>query len=205
MIDEAASSLASQVDTPVSAIACYRQRMLGISELLTIELMRKGVRVSADTSSSSSGEESYRDDGDLTDLLGELRVLLPGAQTLTAFLTILPFNGGFSAIRDEEKIVYAITFICSVLSLVMFTAPAAHHRLQRPLRDREGFKTLASRLIVIGLIPLSMAIVLSTQLVLSEVVSTRWVSWTIAGGLAGLILGLWWVMPIRRHEQLDRQ
>src|SRR5687767_1544159 len=32
------------------------------------------------------------DDGDLGDMLQELRVLLPGSQTLTAFLVILPFN-----------------------------------------------------------------------------------------------------------------
>lgn len=148
-------------------------------------------------------DESTGGDGDLSDLLSELRVLLPGAQTLTAFLIILPFNGGFSEIRDTEKIVYAITFICSVTSLVIFTAPAAQHRMQRPLRDREGFKNLASRLTVIGLVPLSMAIILSTQLVLSEVVGARWVSWFIAGGLALLIIGLWWVMPRYRHQRLD--
>lgn len=150
-------------------------------------------------------EGSTNGDGDLTDMLGELRVLLPGAQTLTTFLIILPFNGGFAGIRDEEKIVYAITFICSVISLIIFTAPAAQHRLQRPLRDREGFKNLASRLIVIGLIPLSIAIVLAAQLVMSEVIATRWASWSIAGGLALLILGLWWIMPRWRQQQLAGQ
>ncbi len=138
-------------------------------------------------------------DGDLTDLLGELRVLLPGAQTLTAFLIILPFNGSFAQVQQGERIVYLITFLCSVTSLVLFTAPAAHHRLQRPLRDREGFKNLATRLIIAGLVPLSVALVLATQLVISEVISPRWVSWTLAGALALLILGLWWVAPLRRH------
>jgi hypothetical protein len=150
----------------------------------------------------SNEGESTRDDGDLSDLLSELRVLLPGAQTLTAFLIILPFNGGFSEIRDMEKIVYTITFICSVTSLILFTAPAAQHRLQRPLRDREGFKNMASRLIVIGLVPLSIAILLSTQLVISETVAEPWVSWSVAAGLGVLILILWWIMPIRRQAKL---
>lgn len=138
-------------------------------------------------------------DGDLTDLLGELRVLLPGAQTLTAFLIILPFNGGFAQIQQGEKTVYLITFLCSVTSLILFTAPAAHHRLQRPLRDREGFKNSATRLIIAGLVPLSVALVLASQLVMSEVTSPRWISWAIAAALALLILGLWWVVPLRRH------
>lgn len=134
-------------------------------------------------------------DGDLTDLLGELRVLIPGAQTLTAFLIILPFQSGFGEIRDYEQIIYIITFICSVLSLICFVAPAAQHRMQRPLRDREGFKTLATRLVVAGLVPLSLAIILATQLVLSTVISPRWISWAVAGVLALLILILWWVIP----------
>ncbi len=145
--------------------------------------------------------EAEAGDGDLSDMLNELRVLLPGAQTLTAFLIILPFNGGFAQIQQEEKIVYVITFLCSVTSLVLFTALAAHHRLQRPLRDREGFKNLATRLIIAGLIPLSVALVLATQLVISEVASPRWISWVLAGALALLILSLWWVTPLRRHAR----
>ena len=143
-----------------------------------------------------------KEDGDLTDLLAELRVLLPGAQTLTAFLIILPFNGGFDQIRNEEKAVYLVTFVCSVLSLVLFTAPAAHHRLQRPLRDREGFKTTATRLIIAGLIPLSIALILATQLVISEVVPDRRLSWGVSGILAVVILILCWIVPARRHERL---
>ena len=142
-----------------------------------------------------------RDDGDLTDLLSELRVLLPGAQTLTAFLIILPFNGGFDEIRSDEKTVYDITFLCSIMSLILFTAPAAQHRLQRPLHDREGFKTTATRFMIAGLIPLSTALVLVSQLVLSAVVVNRWASWSVAGAVAITILALWWIAPTRRHAR----
>lgn len=140
-------------------------------------------------------------DGDLTDLLSELRVLLPGAQTLTAFLIILPFNGGFAEIRDTEKVVYLVTFVCSLLSLILFTAPAAQHRLQRPLRDREGFKSIATRFMIAGLVPLSIALVLAAQLVISEVINVRWASWSIAGALAMVILILWWIAPTWRHAE----
>jgi len=149
-------------------------------------------------SSSTDQHESSRD-GDLTDLLGELRVLLPGTQTLTAFLVILPFNGGFAQIRDIEKAVYIVTFLCSLLALVLFTAPAAQHRLQRPLRDREGFKNIATRFIIAGLIPLSIALVLVTQLVLSQIITTRWIPWAIAACLGAVILALWWIVPLGRH------
>jgi uncharacterized membrane protein len=137
------------------------------------------------------------DDGDLTDLLSELRVLLPGTQTLTAFLVILPFNTGFSEITDREKTVYVVTFLCSVLSLILFTAPAALHRLQRPLRDREAFKTIATRYVIAGLVPLSVAIVLASQLVLSEVVTDQRVSWLVAAVVGAVIASFWWIYPLR--------
>ena len=149
-------------------------------------------------------ENDAGEDGDLSDMLEELRILLPGTTTLTAFLIILPFNGGFSEIREEEKVVYVITFLCAVLALTLFSAPAAHHRLQRPLRDREAYKNRSTRLMIAGLVPLSVALVLATQLVLSTVYASAWLSWSAAGVLAVVILGLWWIFPIRRR-QADRR
>lgn len=136
-------------------------------------------------------------DGDLSDLLSELRVLLPGAQTLTAFLIILPFNGGFDRIRQGERYVYLATFLCALVSLVLFAAPAAQHRLQRPLLDRERFKHHANRLVVAGLVFLSVALCLATQFVLDEVLHVAWVSWGAAAAVALLISIIWWLIPLR--------
>jgi hypothetical protein len=140
------------------------------------------------------------DDGDLGDMLQELRVLLPGSQTLTAFLVILPFNSGFSQIQHEERYVYLAAFLCSLLSLILFTAPAAHHRIQRPLRDRAQFKTISTRLMVAGLVPLSAALVLSTQLAISQVIPELWVSLVCAGIVLLVIIIVWWSYPIWRQR-----
>ena len=151
-------------------------------------------------------EERRTGDGDLSDLLSELRILLPGAQTLTAFLIILPFNSGFAGIQRGEKFVYLATFLCSLTSLILFAAPAAQHRIQRPLRDREAFKHRASHLVVAGLAPLSLALVLATQLVLDEVLRLSWPAWAAAGAVALLILAIWWIVPLRtkiRHSGQD--
>ena len=142
-------------------------------------------------------DEERGGDADLSDLLQELRVLLPGAQTLTAFLIILPFNSGFADIQRGERYVYIATFLCSIASLVLFAAPAAQHRIQRPLRDREAFKHRANMLVVAGLVPLSLALILATQLVLDEVLRIDWLAWVAAGAVAALILAIWWVAPLR--------
>ncbi len=154
---------------------------------------------------SRDGGDDQFEDGDLSDLLEELRILLPGTQTLTAFLIILPFNSRFSEIQDREKVVYIVTFLCSLLALVLFTAPAAHHRLQRPLRDRETFKNYATKFMIAGLVPLSIALVLASQLVLATALGDASVAWLIAGILAVVIGGLWWLFPrLTRSEMSDR-
>lgn len=134
------------------------------------------------------------DDGDLTDMLGEMRVLLPTAQLLSAFLITLPFTSGFAAIVTSEKRVFLATFVLSVASLILLSAPAVQHRLLRPLTNRVRFKRFATRQIVAGSATLSLALVLATQLVLSAVFGHA--VGNVAGGLvAALILLLWWVFP----------
>ena len=134
------------------------------------------------------------DDGDFSDMLSEQRILLPGAQMLTAFLIILPFNGGFRHIVHYEKIVFLATFICALTSLLLLSAPAIQHRLIRPLVDRAAFKHVASKFIVAGAVALAFAFTLATNLVISEVFGT--IAGCVASGLiALLILVLWWLLP----------
>lgn len=158
---------------------------------------------SQDGDQEAKGTEGTRQDTDLSDLLEELRVLLPGTTTLTAFLIILPFNAGFDAIRNDEKAVYVVTFLCSLVALILFTAPAAHHRLQRPLQDRTGFKNLATRYMIAGLIPLSVALVLAAQLVLSTAIGDRLIAWSVTGALGLFVLILWWLFPLGKRNKAD--
>lgn len=137
----------------------------------------------------------------LNDMLQELRILLQGAQVLTAFLIVLPFNQGFDKIHDLEKWVYTATFLCSITSLVFFSAPAAHHRLARPLVDRVLFKLFATRMIVVGLVFLSLALILVTQLVVSQVISSI-VSIFVTTFVSLLILIIWWLFPLTYKDRL---
>lgn len=139
-------------------------------------------------------------DGDLTDMQAEMWILLPIAQTLTAFLILLPFNSGDLDLGVEWRTVYIITFGCALLSMVLFTAPAAHHRIHRPVLDRENFKTLATRYMVAGLAPLSIATFFATQLVFTLVIPIGWLSWMASGLVAVMLLVMWWLIPLRRKR-----
>jgi hypothetical protein len=133
-------------------------------------------------------------DGDLTDLLGELRVLLPASQLLSGFLVAVPFAPGFSRLVGHEQHIFLATFVFALISLVMLSGPAIQHRLIRPLRDREQFKVVAGRQMLAGAVTLAIALVLVTQLVLSAVMGDS-VGNLAAAALGTLIAFMWWGLP----------
>lgn len=140
------------------------------------------------------------EDHDLSDMLQELRILLQGAQVLSAFLIILPFSEGFGRLDQFEKWVYLVTFMSSIAGLIFISAPAAQHRLQRPLKDRTRFKHFASTMILIGVGAISVALTLATQLVTNEVVGFG--ASIVVSVVTGLLIGaFWWLIPVttRRH------
>ena len=136
-----------------------------------------------------------REDGDLSDMLSELRILLPGAQMLTAFLIIVPFNGGAHHIIQAERLVFLATFFFALASLVLLSAPAIQHRLMRPLMSRARFKRVASRQIVLGACCLAIAFTLGTNLVISSVFGKP-LGNLASATIALLIVALWCVLPL---------
>lgn len=138
----------------------------------------------------------------LNEMLQELRVLQQGSQILVGFLVLLPFSEGFAKIAPFEKWVYIVAFIASIISLICFSAPAAQHRVERPLRHRVKFKRLATRIIIAGTIALSIALISTTQLVLNEVVGGIW-SYLGTAVIGLLITTIWWLIPILKKTRTN--
>jgi hypothetical protein len=132
--------------------------------------------------------------GNLSDMLQELRVLLQGVQILTGFLIVLPFYQEFAHLSPAQHGVYLATFGCALASLIIFSAPAAQHRLEWPLHDRAKFKEFSTRMIVFGLIPLSLALILGADLVVTQVVGGGY-GIIAAVFVAVALVGLWWLFP----------
>ncbi len=80
-------------------------------------MTRMNERTQALESAPSVVDSADADDGDLTDMLSELRVLLPSAQLLTAFLIAVPFSSRFADAVAAEKGVFIATFVMAVASI----------------------------------------------------------------------------------------
>ncbi|HUP27946.1 MAG TPA: hypothetical protein VM409_05880, partial [Chloroflexia bacterium] len=63
------------------------------------------------------------------------------------------------------------------------------------LMDRLGFKNFSTRMIIAGLVPSSLALVLASQLVVSQVFGGIQ-SLVVSGFVATIIAVFWWILPI---------
>ncbi len=156
------------------------------------------------TSASERDETpSERADRNLTELLGELRVALPGVQVLFAFLLIVPFNQRFADVSALQEKVYFGTLICTAFASALLIAPSMHHRIEFRQGDKDHIVKVSNRLTIAGLTLMAIAmtgvIVLITDFVFGT--ATTAVTATL---LALSFAWLWYAMPLRRLRQIDR-
>jgi uncharacterized protein involved in cysteine biosynthesis len=141
--------------------------------------------------------ESERIDRNLQEMLGELRVALPGVQVLFAFLLVVPFNQRFGQVTDFQKTLYLITLLFTTASSICLIAPTAHHRLEFRHQDKENIVRTGNRIVIAGLGLLAIAMTGAVLLVTDVVYGTT----TTAAAAIGVALAfalLWYAIPLRR-------
>lgn len=84
------------------------------------------------------------------ELLQELRALIPGATVLFGFLLAGSFTAEFAELTTSEEYVYYATLVSTAVALVLFLAPAAHHRLRFREGDKDHLLRKANREAIAG-------------------------------------------------------
>jgi hypothetical protein len=148
--------------------------------------------------------EHERVDRNLTDLLGELRVALPGVQVLFAFLLTVPFQQRFQTASSFDKNVYFVTLCTTALASILLIAPSAYHRVEFRLQDKDHIVGVANRFAIAGFFFLGVgmtgAILLVTNFLFG---TTRAVISTVAA--AAVFVTVWYLLPIRRRIKIKRE
>ena len=146
--------------------------------------------------------DTARLDRNLSELLQELRVALPGVQVLFAFLLTIPFNQRFALLTTAQERIYLATLLITTVSAVLLIAPTAYHRITFRKQQKARLVLLANRLAIVGLGFLALAmtgvVLLITDFLFSPVATAVATSLT-----ALLFLLLWYVMPFRRRLKLQ--
>jgi amino acid transporter len=138
-----------------------------------------------------------RQNRELIEVLNELRIVLPGALMLFAFLLSLPFSARFGEINGLETVTYFVAFLSSGTAAVFLMTPTAYHRLRWRKNDKEALLRATNRLCVAGLMFLAVAIVAVVGLVVDLVVSEA-AGFLVAAVSAALIVTLWFGLPLER-------
>lgn len=93
-----------------------------------------------------------------SELLQELRSLIPGAEVLFGFLLAVSFTNQFADLTDVQRYVYFGTLVATGLALVLYMAPASYHRLRFREGDKDYMLRKANREAIAGTVASSVAI-----------------------------------------------
>jgi hypothetical protein len=147
--------------------------------------------------------EKERLDRNMTELLGELRVALPGVQVLFAFLLTVPFNQRFGQVSEFEKTVYLITLLSTAVATALLLAPSALHRIQFRQDDKKHIVESANRYAIAGFAALMVAVTGAVLLVTHYLYNDA-TAYAATIGVGGLLLVLWYLIPIGRRISHNR-
>ena len=150
-------------------------------------------------------QESLKDE--ITNLIEEARMVLPGIQALFGFQLIAVFNDGFKNLEPAWQYTHlaAISLVTAAVALIM--TPAAYHRIaERGIVSRR-FSELGSKLIAVAMVPFAVGISLDLMLITNIVTESKpaaTVAFIVA--LAAFVTA-WFVFPLgarrdhRRHSR----
>jgi hypothetical protein len=138
--------------------------------------------------------ERQRVNRELIELLGELRVALPGVQVLFAFLLAVPFQARFADATAFQRGVYFATLSLSALASVLFIAPSALHRLNFRVAHKRRIVFMSNALTIWGLLVLALAMT-GVMLLISDFLFGTAVGISVAVASAGVFAFFWLLLP----------
>ena len=151
-----------------------------------------------DGGSEGEGEETpkERTDRQLLELLNEVRVALPGAQFLFAFLLAVPFASRFGDVSHRLQIVFYVCLLSTLAATILLMSPAVFHRIRWQQGNKTEVIRVAHRMFLAGMACLAVAMTTAVWFVSAFLFGT--VESLIAATLSVALLGLtWFALPLR--------
>ena len=157
-----------------------------------------------DGGSGRDESESERLDRNLSELLQELRVALPGVQVLFAFLLAVPFQQNFTSITPFQERVYFATLLLTAISAVFLISPSAYHRMTFRMQQKNDLLYLANKLAIAGLAVLALAMTGAIMLITDVLFGST--ATVVTSGVAFLLFVVFWfALPLQRRVSLGKE
>ena len=149
--------------------------------------------------------EAERLNRELDQLLGELRVAMPGVQVLFAFLLAVPFQQRFAQVTEFQRDVYFVTLLASAAASALFVAPDrlppphVPRARQAPARSRSPPSSPS-----LGLACLAFAMN-GAVLLVTDVLFSRTTAVVTVAATGTLFVGLWFVLGLVRQARQGQE
>jgi hypothetical protein len=150
------------------------------------------------TRSDNAEDEQEQRNRQLSELLNELRVAMPGVQVLFGFLLTVPFQQRFSETTSLQRSVYTVALVSAALATAFLIAPSALHRVTFRARQKDFVIQAGSWEFLVGLGALALAMCCSVLLVL-DLLYQGATAPVVVAALAILYVGLWFVLGVVRR------
>jgi cation transport ATPase len=147
-----------------------------------------------------SQEEQERLNRQMTELLNELRVAMPGVQVLFGFLLAVPFQPRFDAVTPFQRDVYFVTLIAAAVATAFLIAPSAYHRIAFQQHDKPRIIKVGTVQFVCGLVALAIAMNGAVLLVTDFIFKEATVIVTMAA-IGSLFTWLWFGIGLWRRTR----
>jgi cation transport ATPase len=145
-----------------------------------------------------SEEEQERLNRQMTELLTELRVAMPGVQVLFAFLLAVPFQQRFEIVNSFQRGIYLVTLLAAATATAFFIAPSAYHRIAFQQHEKERIIRMGTRQFVFGLVALAVAMN-GAVLLVTDVLFQAPTAIVTTVGVGALFLWLWFGIGLSRR------
>jgi hypothetical protein len=169
---------------------------------MTPQASSSSKRREGDSGRDETPEE--RADRNLSELLQELRVALPGVQILFAFLLTVPFSQGFTRMDGFQRDLFFAVLLSTAISTALLIAPTAQHRLLFRLRDKENLVRVSNRLAIAGLLVLLVSLT-GAVLLVADIMFQSPAPAFFTAAIALVLIVAWIVMPVMRRARLREE
>jgi drug/metabolite transporter (DMT)-like permease len=134
----------------------------------------------------------------MSDLLQELRVVLPGVQVTFAFLLTVAFMDRFAEATALQRNVYFAALLSTAMATAFFIAPTIQHRILWRQGERATRLKIGNFLLIAGTVLLAIGMSCVIFLV-ADVVYGRTGAIVATATMVVVFVGLWFLLPLYRR------
>ena len=148
--------------------------------------------------SDRTDEEQNRLNRQMTELLNELRVAMPGVQVLFAFLLAVPFQQRFEMVNAFQRDVYLVTLLAAATATAFLIAPSAYHRIAFQEHEKQRIIQMGTRQFICGVAALAVAMD-GAVLLVTDVLFQAPTVIAVLAGVTAMFLWLWFGIGLWRR------